>query len=85
LGGKYATVIVDRLARLAQSMPRWDSSARAAFVRAEHSILAAQVAGWRNQNAWAAWQKVHCGQLARYGQLLADLRFAEIEQMAAQL
>ncbi len=83
LGERYASLIVDRLARLAAAMPRWTAAERAAFVRAERSILSAQVARWRNDGPWAAWRRI--GDFAAYGDLLARQQFGQIEELAARV
>ncbi|WP_428938051.1 creatininase family protein [Fontivita pretiosa] len=85
LGRKYAELIIDRLARLARSMPHWDASSRAAYVRAERAIIWAQVTGWRTQSPWFAWRKLASGPLARYGELLIEMRFDQIERAASEL
>jgi creatinine amidohydrolase len=85
LGRKYAELIVDRLSRMAREMPSWDATARAAFARAEGALVAAQLKGWREQSAWAAWKKFFSGELSRYGEWLVEQRFDQIEQMAAHL
>lgn len=85
LGRQYATLIVTRLAHLAQNMPHWNPEQLAAFIRAERAIVSAQVRGWRTEHAWAAWRKIGSGQLTGYGRFLAEERFAEIEALAAQL
>jgi hypothetical protein len=66
-------------------MPGWDDPTRAAFVRAERALVSAQVRGWRTEGAWAAWRKTFSGEETGYGALLAEGRFAEIEQMAERL
>jgi creatinine amidohydrolase len=85
LGRRYATTIVERLARLAGAMPGWNGEQRAAFIRAERAIAGAQVRGWRQDHPWAAWRKIQSGQLTGYGRLLVEERFAEMEALAAQL
>jgi creatinine amidohydrolase len=85
LGRRYAELIVERLARLAQSMPDWDGGKRAAFVRAERAIVSAQVRGWRLQESWAAWKGIFGGEHIEYGQLLAAERFEDIELFAGRL
>ena len=85
LGRRYAGLIVERLAAVAQAMPGWDDVARAAFVRAERALISAQVKGWRLDHPWAAWRKAHAGEVAQYGAHLAAGRFAEIEKLAALL
>jgi creatinine amidohydrolase len=85
LGRRYAELIVDRLARVARAMPAWDAATRAAFVRAERSLVDAQIEGWRGQTAWAAWKRIFSGELPNYGRWLADQQFDRIEQMAGEL
>jgi len=85
LGRKYAELIIDRLARLARSMPHWDASSRAAYVRAERAIIRAQIIGWRTQSPWFAWRKLASSPLARYGELLIERRFDQIERAATEL
>jgi creatinine amidohydrolase len=85
LGERYANLITDRLARLARSMPSWTDAHRAAFVRAERSLVTAQVTGWRKEHAWAAWRKAFSGEQTTYGALLADERFGDIERLASAL
>jgi creatinine amidohydrolase len=83
LGQRYATLIVDRLAALAQAMPGWDAATLAAFVAAERALVSAQVRGWRRGNPWAAWQKL--GDERGYGAALVAGDFAAIDKMAAAL
>ena len=85
LGRTYADVIVERLAGVAQNMLTWDGRTRTAFVRAERALVSAQVKGWRDGNAWAAWRKLFSGALTQYGALLAAGAFDQIEQRAAAL
>jgi len=85
LGQRYADLIIERMARLAQNMPNWESDKRAAFVRAERAIVSAQVRGWRLQEAWAAWKGIFGGEHTGYGQLVVEERFEEIEQLAGRL
>lgn len=85
LGRRYADLIVERLAHLAQRMPSWGDDTRAAFVRAERALISAQVRGWRQQQAWAAWKGVFGGEHTAYGHLLAAERFDEIERLAGRL
>ena len=85
LGKKYADVIIDRLAKLAQAMPTWDETKRTAFVRAEQALIAAQVRGWRIDHPWAAWRKISSGELTSYGQSLVEERFDQIEAFAREL
>ena len=85
LGKKYTDVIVERLARLALSMPTWDLAKRTAFVRGESALISAQVRGWRTEHAWAAWRKIGGGELTDYGRLLIQERFDEIETFASKL
>jgi creatinine amidohydrolase len=83
LGQRYATLIVDRLAALAQAMPGWDAATLAAFMAAERALVSAQVRGWRRGNPWAAWQKL--GDERGYGAALVAGDFAAIDKMAAAL
>jgi creatinine amidohydrolase len=85
LGQRYAEAIVDRLARLGRSMPSWTADARAAFAQAERSLVSVQVTGWRNQGEWSAWRKLAASGLVRYGELLVEQKFAEIERLAATM
>jgi creatinine amidohydrolase len=86
LGRRYAELIVSRLARLAQAMPGWNDATLAAFVRAERTLVSAQVRGWRQTgNGWAAWDRIAPGGETAYGELLVNEQFAEIEAMAARL
>jgi creatinine amidohydrolase len=84
-GKRYAERITDRLAALARKMIAWEEPTRDAFVRAERAIVRAQVKGWRTDHAWAAWRHIGSRQLTGYGACLAEERFEEIEQIAAQL
>lgn len=83
LGQRYATLIVDRLAALAQAMPGWNAATLAAFVAAERALVSAQVRGWRRGNPWSAWQKL--GDERGYGAALVAGDFAAIDKMAAAL
>jgi len=85
LGQQYATLIVARLAQLALAMPSWRAETLAAAIKAERSIVSAQIRGWRTDHPWAAWRKIGSGQLTDYGRLLVEENFAEIERLAAQL
>jgi creatinine amidohydrolase len=85
LGKRYADAIISRLASLARAMTAWDSATRDAFVRAERSLITAQVKGWRNIHPWAAWGSLIQQKLTQYGALLTEQRFAEIEAMALRL
>lgn len=83
LGQRYATLIVDRLAALAQAMPTWDAATLAAFVAAERALVSAQVRGWRKGTAWDAWRSL--AKHPDYGSLLVEGDFSGIEQLAAAL
>lgn len=83
LGQRYAETIIDRLARLARAMPEWDAATLADFVHAERALVSAQVRGWREQHAWAAWRPL--GDHRLYGQWLVDGEFARIAAMAHEL
>jgi creatinine amidohydrolase len=85
LGRKYATLIVDRLAQLARSMPQWDAPTRGAFVAAERALISAQVTGWRNKEPWAAWRNLANSPIVHYGQWLVERRFADIATQAGGL
>lgn len=85
LGKKYTDVITDRLAKLAQSMPKWDLRTRTAYVRAERALISAQVRGWRIEHPWAAWRQLRTSEFTGYGRLLVEERFDEIEMLAAKL
>lgn len=85
LGRRYTESIAGRLARLARRMPYWDAETLAAFVAAERALVSAQVRGWRTRDPWAAWARMWTGEIADYGRLLADERFADIERLAARL
>ncbi|MCL5273279.1 MAG: creatininase family protein [Chloroflexi bacterium] len=85
LGRKYASLIVERLAKLARAMPGWDDPTREAFVRAERALISAQVKGWRTRDAWAAWRKTSSGEFTMYGAYLAAGEFERIERMASHL
>jgi creatinine amidohydrolase len=84
VGRRYAGMIVDRLARLAQSMVNWDAEMLADFISAERALVSAQVRGWRQEpDHWAAWRGLQ--QYPTYGQWLVEGRFAAIAEMAAKL
>jgi creatinine amidohydrolase len=85
LGRVYAETIVARLAALAQTMPNWDAATRAAYVRAERSLISAMVQGWRTRHPWQAWDRLWSGELNQYGAYLAAADFAAIERMAARM
>lgn len=85
LGQKYAEVIVGRLSQLAAAMVNWDSATRTAFAHAERALTDAQVRGWRENHAWAAWSAIRDKGLTQYGAMLTTQDFAGIEAMAAQL
>ncbi|HQK96049.1 MAG TPA: creatininase family protein [Armatimonadota bacterium] len=80
-GERVSKVIVDRLARLARHMPRWDDTTRTAFIRAEQALVSHQLElGGRAGDAWAAWHDAR--RYVPYGEWVAAERFAEIEAMA---
>jgi creatinine amidohydrolase len=83
LGKRYADLIVQRLATVAQSMPTWDNARLEAFIAAERALVAAQVKGWRTQGPWAAWQKLP--ENVHYGEWLAAGDFSSILEMAKRL
>lgn len=83
LGQRYADWIVARLAALAQQMPSWDAATRDQFVAAERALVRAQVAGWRQQNPWAAWARLR--EHPHYGEWLVAGKFDEIIRMAEAL
>lgn len=85
LGARYASRIVERLAALAADMPHWDRETLERFIHAERALVSAQVRGWRDTGAWAAWSRPHRGELVHYGECLVHRRFAEIEALASQL
>ena len=67
-------------------MPGWGAEKRAAFVRAERTLVTAQVGGWRRTgNGWVAWGRIAPGGETAYGELLVNEQFAEIEAMAVRL
>lgn len=83
LGKRYAELIVQRLAALAQAMPTWNDATLDRFIAAERSLVAAQVKGWRTKEAWAAW--AHLAEHRHYGEWLVAGEFERIVQMANQL
>lgn len=85
LGKQYADVIIARLAAVAQKMPVWDAATRAAFVKAERSLVTAQVTGWRVAHPWASWGALIDQKLTGYGAALAAGDFAEIERIASRI
>lgn len=85
LGERYAEVITERLSCVARRMVLWDSATREAYVKAERALIRAQVKGWRNQHAWAAWGQIASRNLTQYGQFLVEERFQEIENLAEHL
>ncbi len=83
LGKRYAELIVQRLAMLAQMMPTWDERQLDRFIAAERSLVAAQVKGWRTQGPWTAWAKL--SEHRHYGEWLVTAEFDRIVEMAKQL
>ncbi len=83
LGKRYADLIVQRLAALAQAMPAWDDATLDRFIAAERALVAAQVKGWRTKDAWAAWKNLSAN--THYGEWLVAGEFERIVQMANQL
>ena len=83
LGKRYADLIVQRLATLAQAMPTWNETQLDRFIAAERAFVAAQVKGWRMQGPWAAWGKLseHTG----YGEALVAGDFDQILEIAKHL
>jgi creatinine amidohydrolase len=86
-GRQYADLITERLAAVARAMPGWDAPTRDAFARAEAALVRAQVTRWRREPdaPWASWGELIRRKEFGYGALLAEGRFAEIEQMAARI
>ncbi|MCX6378342.1 MAG: creatininase family protein [Armatimonadetes bacterium] len=85
LGQKYAQCITERLACLVRAMPKWTEETREAFAHSERALVQAQVKGWRNNSAWAAWQNIGRKNLTQYGRLLVEEEFASIEALAKEL
>ena len=85
LGRRYADLIVARLSAVATAMVAWDAGTRERFVRAERALVSAQVRGWRNDHAWAAWRRLFSGELVDYGACLVEQRFDEIERMGQRM
>lgn len=85
LGRKYARLIIERMAEIANSMIDWDESKLEAYVKAERSLLSSQVKGWREKSPWAAWDKMADGRLTNYGSLLVEEDFKEIEKIGQKL
>jgi creatinine amidohydrolase len=83
LGKRYAELIVQRLAAVAQSMPTWDEATLEKFIRAERALVSAQVQGWRKQGPWTAWARLD--EHRHYGEWLVARDFDRIIAMANQL
>ena len=83
LGKRYADLIVQRLAAVAQAMPTWDKATLERFIAAERALVAAQVKGWRMKEPWAAWANL--AEHPNYGKWLVAGEFEQIIQMAKQL
>ena len=83
LGKQYATTIVERLAKVARSMPDWSPADMQAYARGERAWVSVQTDGWRRTgNAWRAWEIQRELRLFDYGHLLSEKRFDEIERNA---
>ncbi|MEX1031223.1 MAG: creatininase family protein [Paenibacillaceae bacterium] len=85
LGRLYTEMIVERLSSLVVKTLNWDDEKLEAYIRAEQAMLQVQLQGWRQQEPWAAWNKMFSGEIVEYGSLLADEKFTEIEALARKL
>jgi len=67
-------------------MPSWDSPTIQRFQRAEAALVGRQMelAGSEKQ-IWAGWRNIGAGAFRPYGELLAEERFEEIEELVRKL
>lgn len=85
-GEKLAETIIDRLARLAQQMPRWDTTTRHRFIEAEAALVNRQMAlAAQGKAIWSAWRNIGRGVFNNYGQLLVEQQFEAIVQLTTKL
>jgi creatinine amidohydrolase len=85
-GEKLAETIIDRLARLATQMPKWDGPTRERFIEAEAALVNRQFAlAAEEKKAWAGWRNVGKGVFSDYGRLLVEQKFDEILQLIPKL
>jgi creatinine amidohydrolase len=85
-GERIASVIVDRLAAVARSMPTWDSSALRAFQDAEAAIVNRQLElAVAEGVVWGGWRNIQRGALKDYGKLLAEGEFEALGRLADEL
>ncbi|MCL5270146.1 MAG: creatininase family protein [bacterium] len=86
-GKRLADRIVERLARLAARMPQWDGATLDRFIAAEGALVDRQIRlAAETGKAWEGWRKIGDGKtITPYGQALAEERFEEIAQIAANL
>jgi creatinine amidohydrolase len=85
-GEKISETIIDRLARLAQRMPKWDRATLDSFIEAESALVSRQFAlAASEKNIWAAWRNIGKGALADYGRMLVEEKFADIANLTKTL
>ncbi len=78
-GEKLAETIINRLARLAERMPKWDRATQDRFIEAEAALVNRQLALAASEKlVWAGWRNIGTGAFADYGRLLAEEKFEEI-------
>ncbi|ANE45337.1 hypothetical protein SY83_02190 [Paenibacillus swuensis] len=82
LGERYAELITDRLAALAEQMLQWDEATREAYADSERAILRMQLKGWRQVGPWEFWRHMAHTGMAEYGKLLLENQFSEIARRA---
>ena len=85
-GEKLSETIVNRLARLAQRMPRWDQATLDKFIEAEAALVNRQFAlAASEKNVWAGWRNIKKGTFADYGRLLVEEQFEQIVNLTKTL
>jgi creatinine amidohydrolase len=85
-GKRIAETIIERLARLAGRMPKWDRGTVKRFVEAEAALVGRQMELAASEKAiWAGWRNVGKGVFDGYGRLLAAEKFEEIRGMSGGL
>ena len=85
-GEKIAETIIDRLARLARQMPKWDAATRERYIEAEAALVNRQFAlAAEEKKTWAGWRNVGNGVFNGYGRLLVEQKFDEILQLIPKL
>jgi len=85
-GDRLSSTIVNRLASLAEQMPKWDQDTIDRFVNAESALVTRQLSlAGINEHVWTAWRNIGQGVFNDYGKLLVENRFEEIVALVEKL